>query len=679
VFGLADALQFMPLDRPDPMAQLLGYLRGKELLIVLDGFEHLLDARELLVRILEAAPEVKLLVTSRERLNLRWEWCFELGGLGYPATEVAGTEELQACSAVRLFEHAAQRTDPSFSLSVAAAPTARICRLVGGMPLALELAAAWLGTYSSEEIAGEIERSLDLLTTSQQDMPPRHRSMRAALEQSWCLLAPQEQQVFARLSVFQGSFGAPAAAEVAGASPADLQVLAAKSLLRSLGQGRYEMHELLRQYAAEKLTASPGEWAATRYRQCLWLGAFLFEMERKLGGPDTVAALTAVRAEVGNLRVVWEWAAMTLNSEFIERGLEGFARFCRFTGPFVEGETLIGMAAERIRPLLGGQGRQERDARLLLCKLLAERARFLNMLGNYEQAIANAGEASELASHEPGPALVALVTSLLQWGQALLAQANLEAAKPKLEQALALAREADLQRAQVECLSSLADLCSQQGELGPAGSYGQLALELCCKLGDPWDEAHTLNMLGGIARRAGDYGLARSYHEQALLLKRQIDYRRGEAITLVNLGLVSYCEKDAARAGAYYEQALQICRQAGSRQGEGDILGLLGDAHLQQGDYAAARACHEQALSLYRQIGDRHGESCALSRLGAICAEEGDYAQAVAHLEHALRNYRQAGDRRGETQTLDELSKVLAESKRQDGGRAPKAGPRRNH
>jgi predicted ATPase len=218
---------------------------------------------KLLGEILEQAPEVKLLVTSRERLNLRWEWCFAVEGLATPPLTPPlvgeGQEEgFEDYDAVRLFAQTVRRTDRRFALGAShTLAITRICQSVEGMPLAIELAAAAVGTRTCAEIAGEIERGLSFLKTDLRDMPARHRSVQAAFEHSWHLLTPVEQRTFMALSVFRRGCCPQAAIEVTGAAPTVLDSLVSKSLLRWLPVGRYEMHELLRQYASERLAALP--------------------------------------------------------------------------------------------------------------------------------------------------------------------------------------------------------------------------------------------------------------------------------------------------------------------------------------------------------------------------------------------------------------------------------------
>jgi predicted ATPase/DNA-binding SARP family transcriptional activator len=235
--------------------QLLDFLREKELLLVLDGMECALDGSDFLAKILLGAPQVTLLATSRERLNLQEEWCYQVDGLAYPAAPATG--ELEAFGAITLFLQTARRAHRKFLLTEQEAHhVARICQLVEGMPLAVELAAASVPARSCEEIATELERDLDTLATSLRNVPARHRSLSAAFEHSWRLLSGGERAALCQLSRFPDGFGADDAERVAGASSATLANLVDKSLLRRTASGRYEMHRILKWYAAQKLQAA---------------------------------------------------------------------------------------------------------------------------------------------------------------------------------------------------------------------------------------------------------------------------------------------------------------------------------------------------------------------------------------------------------------------------------------
>ncbi len=290
----------------DPRAQLLAYLREKDLLLVLDNFEHLLAGADVLSDLVEAAPGVLLLATSREPLHLRAEWLLDIQGL--PVPERADDSGVEQSSAVRLFVQTANRMQADFALSPENIPSVvRICQLVAGMPLAIELAAAWVRARSCREIAQELEQSLESLTTTMHDVPARHRSMRAVFDHSWRLLSDAEQGVLRRLSVFRGGMQADAAARVAGATPLLLAALVDKSLLHHNGAGRYELHELVRQYAGEQLEQA-GEAERTRDTHAADFLALAQAAEPGLDGPARAIWLGRLEQEHNNLRAALAWS-----------------------------------------------------------------------------------------------------------------------------------------------------------------------------------------------------------------------------------------------------------------------------------------------------------------------------------------------------------------------------------
>ena len=349
---VADALNFSFYNDVDQKVQLLEYLREKEMLLVLDNLDHLLGAADLVSDILTTAPAVKILITSREALNLQEEWFFPVEGLSIPDDEVIGREELaslEAYGAVQLFMQSARRARPDFSLEEAQDCVLRICRLVEGMPLGIELAAAWLKVFPCNKIAREIDQNLDFLTTSLRNVPARHRSMRAVFEHSWQLLTEREREVLGRLSVFRGGFRQTAAEQIAGATLMELAALVEKSLLRLNPAGRYQMHELLRQFGAEKLEASPQDKEATQHRHCEYFMRFLQQREETITGQRQKSVLDEIRGEVENVRTAWNWAVTHGQVEAINQGLETLYQFYWIRSRFQEGEEAFRQAVKRLQ------------------------------------------------------------------------------------------------------------------------------------------------------------------------------------------------------------------------------------------------------------------------------------------------------------------------------------------
>lgn len=309
VASLAEALHF-DIQRPiHPQAQLLNFLRDKDLLLILDNFEHHVGEARQLGDILRLAPGVKVLVTSRVRLNLQEEWLMEMRGLDYPPTTDLSLEAALRYGAVSLFVHLTRRMRAGFTLSEAEqVDVIRICQLVEGVPLGLELAASWLRVLSCAEVAREIEQGLDFLTTSLQNIPERHRSLRAVFNYSWNLLQPDEQALFRQLSVFRGGFNREAAARVVGISLLVLAGLADKSLLWRNAQGRYEIHDLLRHYAEEQLRANAAEYERAHDAHCRYYAELLSQHQAELTGEDVHSALRVLEVERENVRAAWDWA-----------------------------------------------------------------------------------------------------------------------------------------------------------------------------------------------------------------------------------------------------------------------------------------------------------------------------------------------------------------------------------
>lgn len=291
----------------DTKQQLLRYLSNLEILLLLDNLEHLLDGVDLISAILQAAPRVSILATSRERLSLSEEWVLDVRGLNYPAR---GSEpNIDSYDAVNLFlSHVRRMNAPADLNSLQRSAIARICQLVGGMPLGIELAAAWTRTLSFAGIAQGIESSLDILETSTRGIESRHRTIRATIDPMWERLSDTQRKVAEALSVFRGGFTWEAADSVTGASIHTLSSLVDRSFLRLDNKGRYDFHELLRQYAEERLHESSEDLHAARKRHCHYFTAYLGSIERSLAGKRQKITLGEIHREIDNIRAAWTWA-----------------------------------------------------------------------------------------------------------------------------------------------------------------------------------------------------------------------------------------------------------------------------------------------------------------------------------------------------------------------------------
>ena len=311
--AIVRALALPLLGQRNAATQLISQLRNRETLIVLDQLDHHPGVPRFLHELIQQARGVRLLVASSNRLDLPGEWVLPLYGLRVPETD--DPNQVRRSDAVQLFMQAVQRVRGVNGLSTDELPhVARICRLVEGMPLGIELAAAWARLLSYQEIAEEIEKNYRFLATASPGTPERHLSLTAAFDHSWNQMATEERTLFRRLSVFRGGFVREAAEQVASASLQTLAALMDKCLIQRRLSGRYQIHGLLRSYGEQKLAERPDEEAHTYECYCAYYTRFLqCQMELFNAGQGHVP-LSEIAEEQQNLQAAWRWATSSAQS-----------------------------------------------------------------------------------------------------------------------------------------------------------------------------------------------------------------------------------------------------------------------------------------------------------------------------------------------------------------------------
>ncbi len=622
--SIVETLQFSLYDQADPKLQLFDYLRAKELLLVLDNFEHMVPAAGMLVELIQQAPGVRILATSRERLRLYGESLFEVKGLCVPPET---SDKIENWGAVQLFLQSVRRVCPNFSITDQNRPhVIRICQLVDGLPLAIEMAAALARAWSCQEIACQIENGLDFLVSSWQDLPERHRSVRAVFEHSWHALTAQEQQVFSRLATFGGGAKRAKAQCVADATPDVLTSLVDKSLLRwNPSSERYEMHELLKQYAAEKLAQTRGEEEKTRDKHCECFLAFLHEQGQALKGREQLAALRLISAEIENIRRAWDWAAERAKVNLIEQCLDDLARFYSMRGWLQEGEAAFARAAK---------GLGAPTASPIACKLMARQSLFAGRLGQHELAVAQLRQS--LAVFQAWGDLPEMAFCLLSLAGMAIHQTDYPRAKELLGQALILSKALDSRQVEANALRNLGNICWREGDYAQAQAYYEQSLRIYRELGDRWGEGGALNNLGIVLSLIGDYARSRTCHEQTMQIYREMGDRHGEAMSLVNMGLLSRYMGDFKAVQEYSRQAWQIAQELGDRLNEGYALTNLGCALVDLGQLEEAADVCQRAVALLRALGMHRLSMESLVGLARISMARGDLAQAQAQVEEIL-------------------------------------------
>ena len=353
VTALAEAAGVQFYASAPPERQLLDYLAGKQLLLMVDNCEHVLAGRDLLVRLLAGAPQLKILATSRVPLGIQGEQLFPLDGLAFPGAQ--GTQDLgepvseTSHAAIALFVQCVRRLRPDYARPAGHADLndiAYICALLRGMPLGILLAATWMQILSPHEIAREIERDFQFLQATGDELSARHQSLEIVFRQSWHLLTAAEQGAFRRIAVFRGGFTREAAAAVAKAELPHLLGLAGKHFLAVVQAGRvagarYEVHELMRQFAARELSLQPAEEHATRLRHCLYYLGLLSRRGAELKGPLQLEALAALEADAGNVRSAWQWAVGAHLHVHLAQALDGLGLFYERRGLYQDAEAVL--------------------------------------------------------------------------------------------------------------------------------------------------------------------------------------------------------------------------------------------------------------------------------------------------------------------------------------------------
>ncbi|MCZ7545709.1 MAG: LuxR C-terminal-related transcriptional regulator [Anaerolineae bacterium] len=580
--AIARAVGFAFYGPETTTEQLLNYLHGKSLLLLLDSFEHLLAGVPLVTDILAKAPGVKILTTSREVLNLREEWLFPVAGM--PAPSSVYSADIEQYDAVALFVQSARRVRPDFSLEDERESVVRICTLTEGMPLALEMAASWLRFLACQQIVREIQTSFDFLSTTARNVEPRHRSIRAVFEQSWRLLSEKERRVFARLSVFRGGFEREAAEQVAGATMRVLARLVDKSLLHVMSSGRYGIHELLRQYGEDQRDVS-GDAPPTGEAHCRYYAGFVQHGETALKGPEQKGFLSAIETETGNLRAAWHWALRHGDYRALDQMLEGLYQFGFIRSRHREMMEILQQTVEHLL----SQEHRDTEVERLLGRVLARRWGYLHWWYPTEDrdAFADVQRALEIATAHADRFEIAFC--LLMRAYVEIGRQHYREALPVLEQSRAHFRA----------------------------------------LGEPFYESWVLHRIGYACMNLGDYPQFVAFTEQSLALSRTSHNQAGLVNCLYNLGSVFLLSGDYAKGERYCAEALEVATDLEHWSQAAHATNLLALAAFCRGDFDAAYQRATRGLQLVHEMNLLKVRAYPLSILIALACVREDYAEAV--------------------------------------------------
>jgi predicted ATPase/DNA-binding SARP family transcriptional activator len=570
--------------------QLLNFLRDKEMLLVLDNFEHLLGGTDIVHRILATAPRITVIATSREPLNLEWEWLFEVQGLRYP--HHSQTIHAEDYDAVRLFVERTRRTCPTFHLSNELANVVHICRLVEGMPLGIELAAAWVRRLNCEEILAGLLN----LEVSSKHKAERHRSLRALFDHTYTQLKPLEQRTLMRLAIFEGGGTFEAAEAVSDVPITVLASLIHKSLLhRHPETKRFTFHPLLQQYALERLEAS-GEASAASNAHAAYFIYFMGQQTADLKGGHQLEAINRIRSDYQNITRVWKHMLTTQRYGELDKIWWGFYFFHEVDNQHMQdGEYAFGQA-EKMLTSRWQAGQLSPQDQLLLAKVLAVQGRFLFTRYQFEEARRRLNQSLDLLTSP---------------------EAYLHTAFTK------------------KILGEIARWC---GDLPQATIYLEESVQINRLSHDPWGLVSSLESLGWCQHLLKDHENAQSHLFEAQAIAQATHNQWGLAGVLERLASSSWqWYGNQEQSSHFLSQALEIRHQFGSTWSV--ILSLENQAWFawKGGDLVKARRCYEDCYAAWKELGFPPRATLTMQFLGSVLCIMGEYQQAKMVFHTALR------------------------------------------
>lgn len=594
VSAIADVLRFKLYSEEESRVQLARYLRAKKMLLILDNFEHLMAATEHVLFFLRETVEPRIIVTSRERLDVRGEVVFSVAGLKHSA-DLRRVADSDAC---RLFVERALLVRPGHTWSGDdERQIVRLCHLLEGIPLAIELAAAWVQVLSCEEIADEIERNLDFLSASSRDVPERHHSLRAVFDYSWGLIGPEEAKAFRRLSVFRGGFDHRAAQEVADVGMHQMRALIGKSLVVRSAD-RFSIHEMLRQFGEEKLRADPDEQNRIRRRHGEYYTAFLRRQRPALRGEGLKAAVGRIKSALENVRAAWSWALEQGELEPLDRCLEDAIIFFETQSRMREGMSFFDAIVRHLAVSPAEAGIRSR----LLGMALAARGLFRVYLARYEET---------LLDTERALAILRRAGLATETGYCLYVRASAkhvmgdyeESEKLYLESIAVFDEIEDRYRA-THSRIAYAQLHAWLGRTEEARRLYARCIAECHEAGDVWAKTIAQCLLGELELEHGHAGSARQRVEESLAVLRELGDQRWIVRCLTTLARLAFQSGEHDLSRRLAEEGVAITEEIRDLRKRAECLILLGRLEAQGAAGSPARRLFLQALEISRESQD---------------------------------------------------------------------------
>jgi predicted ATPase/DNA-binding XRE family transcriptional regulator len=610
-------------------AALAAFLHDKQLLLVLDNFEHVAQAAPLLAELLEHAPGLKILATSRMALHILGEHEFAVPALVLPASHTPPTQALLAVSsAVALFVERARAITANLSLTDEhMGAIADICIQLEGIPLAIELAAARVQLLSPIAIRARLGSRMTLLSGGLRYAPERHQSLRAVVAWSYDLLDPDAQLLFARLGVLVGKYLIDAA-EAIGTIPDDRPIDVLNSLTLLLdhnllqrgvganGEPEFMMLEVLREHALERL-AEHGETEALRQHHAQYYLAFAEVATTGVPGPQQKVWLDRLEWHHSNLRAALHWSFDQHQDELAARLCIALWRFWMAHGHTYEGRRWLDACLTRRASLPA----------MLCADILYAAAALAAMQAEYPRVIELSEESLSLARAAADKERIARTLGLI--GLIATYQGNHTRAAALTEEALILRREIGDKSGIADELNRLGVLAQLRGQYEQAEAIYTEALTLFREIKDAWGSAMVLNNQGETMRIQGKFTEAKRALQEGLSLQRDIGEKRGISISLGNLSHIALYQRDYEQVKFLCEECLTLSQEMGSKSEIAGTFNILGYAALYQKDLASSISWFAQSLDLQQESGYQEGRIWSLEGIAGAAAEAGQLACAV--------------------------------------------------
>ena len=696
---IAESLGILFSDQTTTEKQLLDHLRDKKVLLILDNFEHLLDNEKsinFLDDILSSAHNLKILVTSREHLYLEQAHVYLLSGLCYPQDMTIPINEIDKYDALRLFFKRATQKQPGFTLDENNLPSIiKICRVLEGLPLGIELAVATICEQGSIQVVEKYGDDLGTLTTRMSNVQSRHRSLNAAFEVSWDNLSDNLKQIFYCLSVFSDGFDAIAAETVAEASLMDLALLVSKSLIRKDQDGRFSLHEAIRQFAGKKELANLN-LPKLREKHARYYVKFLVENHSGLLNDGQTEALLLIQKEFGNITLCWNWITeqkcssllmQSMDSLFhyfnirslFEEGISWFKRAVNCLEAVPESELALGMLLWRMEAMAF----VARDNELMMESLMRSQD-LLSNFGDWDELAycrihlgwvyqrekdfntAQVYAEQALAYFSTKENDLGLTQVYLLVGSIENRQGNFYKSQPFFEQALYHCRKTKNPRNLVIVLNRLADIICYEGKYDDAIALFQESLKISDQLNDRYHQAVLLNNLGTIAHLQCHYQLAKTYYDQSLSITRDIGDLDGTAFALNNLGELATCQKEYQLALHYSEEALDIAQKLHENWTIIVCLNSLGEIYCGLELLEKSKQYYRDAIKLAVEINGLDLVARVMINLARVYQLTGETEKAISYLLAAVSHSATEQDSREKASTWLKESGVVFDGKIRD-------------